>query len=158
MQDGTKENLYCWSIVGNIVENHKFGEQHEIRNGTKHFRPGAKVYIAPIQWGDGGEDVVVIGLPRHSKKLIEVVMRSDYITNFRVKRVYSPAVLQKMQTSQYRWWGAAENDRIQILQHAVFRHDPTREKAVSKRPQSFGTCNDKNHFSADMPRAKRRAF
>ena len=61
------------------------------------------MYIAPIQWGDGGE-VVVIGVPRHTKQWIEVVMRRDYITNFRIKRVYSPTLLRIMHNSEFLWW------------------------------------------------------
>lgn len=94
----------CWCLVGNIIDRHEFGELHELRYGTKQFRPGAKVYIAPIQWGDGGEKVVVIGVPRHTKQWIEVVMRRDYITNFRIKRVYSPTLLRIMHNSEFLWW------------------------------------------------------
>ena len=37
-----REFEYC--LVGNIVESHYFGENKEIRCGTKHFRGGAKVF------------------------------------------------------------------------------------------------------------------
>ena len=36
-----------WCLVGNIVEAHKYGEEIEVRFGTKQFRSGAKVYLAP---------------------------------------------------------------------------------------------------------------
>lgn len=92
-----------WCLVGNVVSDHAFGEYKEHLTGSKHFRPGAKGYIAPAQWGDGGEHVIVIGVPRHSRHPIEIVMRSELITNYRIKRVYSPAILRRMNESLYHW-------------------------------------------------------
>lgn len=92
-----------WCLVGNVVSDHAFGEYKEHLTGSKHFRPGAKVYIAPAQWGDGGEHGIVIGVPRHSRHPIEIVMRSELITNYRIKRVYSPAILRRMNESLYHW-------------------------------------------------------
>jgi hypothetical protein len=40
---------FIWSLVGNIVDAHFFGEQKEIRRGTKHFSPGTKVYYFPLK-------------------------------------------------------------------------------------------------------------
>lgn len=39
------ENNYTWSwcLIGNIVEKHIYGEEHEIRYGSKHFSGGTKV-------------------------------------------------------------------------------------------------------------------
>lgn len=67
---------WCWCLVGNIVKEHEFGEKREIKYGTKHFSHGTKVFLAPAQWGDGYENIVVIGLPRHGDK---------YIENYRIK-------------------------------------------------------------------------
>ncbi len=108
---------WCWCLVGNIVESHEFGEEHEIRYGTKQFSHGTKVYLAPAQWGDGYENIVVIGLPRHRSKLIEVVTRSEYVENYRMKKVFKPEVLKKMCSSQRIWWGDTENDRIKIVSY-----------------------------------------
>ena len=44
----------------------EYGENHEVKLGTKHFSPGTKVYCAPGHWGDGGENIVVIGKHRGS--------------------------------------------------------------------------------------------
>ena len=75
-------HTWCWCLVGNITEKHEYGEEHEIKYGTKHFSRGTKVYLAPAQWGDGYENIVVIGMPRHQKKFIEVITRSKYIENY----------------------------------------------------------------------------
>jgi hypothetical protein len=33
----------------------------DIRSGTKHFAAGAKVWVLPPRWGDGGDQVGVVG-------------------------------------------------------------------------------------------------
>jgi hypothetical protein len=85
-----------WCLVGNVVEEHEFGESKEIRRGSKHFTPGAKVYCLPPQWGDGYEKVVAVGIARGSRRWITVVMSSDLITNWRAKVVYKPAVIRRL--------------------------------------------------------------
>ena len=108
---------WCWCLIGNIVEKHEFGEEHEIRYGTKQFSRGAKVYLAPAQWGDGYENIVVIGLPRSGNKLMEVVTHSKYVENYRMKKVYKPEVLKKICSSKRIWWGDTENDRMKIISY-----------------------------------------
>jgi hypothetical protein len=68
------------------------------RPGTRHFVPGAKVWVLPILWGDGGEKRYVVGTRRGTggQGLIRLVMNSNYLVNFRVKPVYSPAVYAAM--------------------------------------------------------------
>ena len=92
---------FKWCLVGNIVQSHTYGEEHEMRVGSKQFAPGAKVYIAPANWGDGYEDVIVIGCPRRCRHYIEIIMRSDLIENVRLKKVYAPFLLKMMDKSQY---------------------------------------------------------
>lgn len=111
--EGTSE--WRWALVGNVVKSHPFGEEHEVRFGSKAFRGGAKLYVAPAQWGDGFENVVVIGSPRRYRGCIEMVIRSDLIENFRLKKVFDPAVLRKMLESKYSWWSNSDKDREIIL-------------------------------------------
>src|SRR5437762_2146406 len=85
-----------WCLVGNVIEEHAFGEAKEIRRGSKHFTPGTKVYCLPSQWGDGYEKAVVVGLARGSRRWVTVVMPTDLITNWRAKVVYKPAVLRRI--------------------------------------------------------------
>ena len=35
-----------YSLVGNIIDRRIYGENHEIKQGTKNFSPGTKVYVA----------------------------------------------------------------------------------------------------------------
>lgn len=112
---------WCWCLVGNIVQEHVFGEDREIKYGTKHFSAGTKVFLAPVQWGDGYEKIVVIGLPRHGKHYVEIVTRSAYVENLRLKKVYKPAVLKLMCSSRYCWWGDTESDRESIQRMLTMR-------------------------------------
>ena len=126
---------WCWCLVGNIVQEHEYGEKHEIKFGTKQFSRGTKVFLAPIQWGDGYENIIVIGLPRYGNKYIEVVTRSKYVENFRMKKVYKPAILKRMCSSQYRWWSDTENDRKEIVKYLETRspEEAKRQKAILEK-------------------------
>ncbi len=85
-----------WCVVANVVDEHPHGENKELKRGTKHFSPGSKVYCYPPLWGDGYEKIKVIGHHRHSRQLVEMVTRSKWLTNWRVKKVYSPFVVERM--------------------------------------------------------------
>lgn len=84
---------YSECVVGNIIGNHYFGEDKEIRNGIKTLRAGAKVYCVFKYGGGGHERIVVMGLPRKSHQMIEIVIRTAYVKNFRVQKVYNPKIL-----------------------------------------------------------------
>ena len=112
-----KGHEWCWSLVGNIVAEHEFGEEKEIKKGTKHFSSRTKVYLAPAQWGDGYERVIVIGLARKSRKYIEVVMQTKYIENFRMQKIYKPAIVRRMISSENTWWGDTDGDQNEIKEY-----------------------------------------
>jgi hypothetical protein len=84
-----------WCLVGNIIEAHPYGQEHEIRRGSKHFTPGTKVYCLPTRW-DGFDRIMVIGLHRGSKRFVTTIMSSEHITNWRAKLIYEPQVLRKL--------------------------------------------------------------
>ena len=117
MFNDEKDKEWVWCLVGNIVESHKYGESKERMTGTKHFRPGAKVFMAPANWGDGYEKIVVIGCPRHKKNYIEIIMRSEYTENHRIQKIYQPSILKMMEKSSHLWWDESEDsyERINIL-------------------------------------------
>jgi hypothetical protein len=85
---------YC--VVANVADETAQGEGGlEIRSGIKHFAPGAKVWVLPSYWGDGGEKVIVVGRHRGSAgPYIRIVIARRHLTNFRVRTIYSPAVLR----------------------------------------------------------------
>jgi hypothetical protein len=92
---GSTASPSCWCLVGNIVAESRHGDGGKvIQTGTKHFSPGTKVYCLPAQWGDGYEKIVVIGRHRGSKRFVRMVIRADWVTNWRAKVVYEPVVVR----------------------------------------------------------------
>lgn len=68
-----------------------------VGKGTKHFSPGTKIYIGS-EW-HGGYDwwkFVVMGKPRHQRRLIQIYMDWDKLCNFRLKKVYDKRVIEHM--------------------------------------------------------------
>ena len=117
MFDDSNEKTWVWCLVGNIVDSHEYGEDKVLLTGTKQFRPGAKVYMAPANWGDGYEKIVVIGRPRHNRHYIEIITRSVYVENYRIQKVYTPFLLKMMENSEFLWWDDSEDSyqRINVL-------------------------------------------
>jgi|SRR5579872_6961537 len=111
-----------WCLVGNIVEQRSYGEGHQMRPGTKHFSGGTKVYCLPGQWGDGFEQIIVIGRHRGSKQFKTMVISSDWVTNWRAKVVYNPEVLRriKMATKCGNWQSQDQVD--EYVKEMAARH------------------------------------
>lgn len=89
-----------WALVGDIVDKHEYGENHEIRYGARKFSGGTRVVLGPQCWGDGYEQLNVIGLSRYSRKYKKSVIRRNLITNFRIKKIYSPTILRIMKEAE----------------------------------------------------------
>ncbi|WP_293686201.1 MULTISPECIES: hypothetical protein [unclassified Spirosoma] len=102
--------IYC--LVGNIVEERFDKNLNKAVLGTKHFSPGTKVYCYPPMWGDGYENIKVIGRHRKSTRLITMVIPSDRVTNWRLKTVYNPFVIKEM-TNNFGWTDK-ESDKERI--------------------------------------------
>lgn len=112
------EGDFIWGLVGNIVEKHPFGENKEIRYGTKHFLPNAKVYILPSIWDDGYEKLRVIGRHRKTNKYVCMIIKTKYITNFRLKKIYSPYIIKAM--SNEKGCTNSQQDKKTIEEIAIF--------------------------------------
>jgi len=83
-----------WCVVANVITERPYGpDGAEIRSGTKHFRPGAKLYIIDAYSGMS-ENVIVIGRHRGSNLYCRMVVPVWHLENFRVKLAYSPQVIQ----------------------------------------------------------------
>ena len=98
---------FIWCLVGNIIDKHYYGEDHVIKRGTKQFPPNAKVYCFPAQWGDGYENILVMGKPRKKRSLIRIIMKSKYIKNWRLQKVYDKHVITEMMTN-FGWTNKEE--------------------------------------------------
>ncbi|MGE8430270.1 MAG: hypothetical protein ACN6O7_20490 [Sphingobacterium sp.] len=90
------EPIPLWTLVANIKQEISYGQgKLQTHNGTKQFSPGTKVYI--IDWYAGMcQDITVIGLSRDTKKLITIVIRTEWIENLRLKLCYNPKVCSKI--------------------------------------------------------------
>lgn len=128
----TVEQEWQWCLVGNIVGEHEYGENHEIRHGNKQFRPETKVFINLVFGGMGHEKVLVLGIPRHSRNYIEVVISRKHIENLRLQRVYKPAVLKRMKNSNYEWYGNSDKSRDRIIEALIWLDPESAERAIDK--------------------------
>ncbi|TVT43398.1 hypothetical protein FNT36_04735 [Hymenobacter setariae] len=82
-----------WTAVANVVANRPYGPNGaETRPASKHFAPGAKVYIIDYFPGTCSR-VVVIGLHRKTKRMIKLILAVDFLENFKSKVCYTPAVI-----------------------------------------------------------------
>jgi hypothetical protein len=100
----------AWCVVANVAQETAQGPGGlEIRAGTKHFAAGAKLWVLPPQWGDGGDKLFVVGRHRGSRGLIRLVVQRRHLTAFRVRMIYSPAVLRSILRA------ARSNDRAPRL-------------------------------------------
>lgn len=78
----TVDELLGWCVVANVAA-----------TDLEHFSPSTKLWVLPPQWGDGGQDVVVVGRHRRSPgPLSQMVVPRVHLTNFRVRGVYQPVV------------------------------------------------------------------
>lgn len=132
------EQKWRWCLVGNIVDEHEFWEDHRLMRGTKHFRPGAKVYINLVYGGMGHESILVIGNPRHSGKYIEITIARKYVENFRLQRVYKPQVLRRMEKSDWDWWGDTDEARDRLIKALEWLNPSEAERARDKFLENSG--------------------
>lgn len=101
-----------WCLVANVAEVQIYGEDHELRRGTKHFSGNTKVYCFPGEWGDGYENIRVIGRHRGSSRLAVLVMPRRRLTNWRVKLVRHPFVVARMGNA---WTEERAHDYVRFL-------------------------------------------
>ncbi|MEU8136122.1 hypothetical protein [Streptodolium elevatio] len=94
----TPAEMSAFGVVANVRSETAQGEGGlDIRRGLRHFSGGAKVWVLPPQWGDGGEKLFVVGRHRGNRtSYIRIVIESRHLENFRVRGIYSPALLRAM--------------------------------------------------------------
>ena len=132
-----QEFRYC--LVGNIVQE-SYDENHEIRKGTKAFRPGTKVCISTSFCGDGGENRYVIGMSRH-KKYIKIITVIKHIENFRFQKIYKPAILKLMADNSKgcdSWYKNTDEEKKYIEDEAKLLNSKD-NPYLKKEKVDFGT-------------------
>ncbi|WP_370414327.1 hypothetical protein [Streptomyces fradiae] len=91
-----------WVVAANVVTWRRCGEGgQELRNGTKAFRGGAKVYVLRAYWGPGGERLTALGRERHTSRWIVLDLATRHLFGFRAKQVHSPRVLERIAAHRY---------------------------------------------------------
>ena len=89
-----------WCLIGSIRP--MAGRPHP------HFSAGTKVHCLPPVWGDGYDKIIAIGRHRSSARVVELVVDSDFVTAWRAKVVYSPAVLKLLAAHRNGWDGPSQ--------------------------------------------------
>jgi hypothetical protein len=117
------EPLGRWCLVANVVDEREWGQGHEIRPGAKHFPAGAKVYCDfPLgfwQWDGQFGKVRVLGHHRGSKRLVCMIVKAQWLYNFRVKCEYSPEIRRLLdEKHEFRLGGYTEEARQEADQQA----------------------------------------
>lgn len=88
---------WAWCLVANI---RRAGFPNagplDSHGGTKHFAPGARVYVFPVHWDGWWDRGPVLGKQKGSRRYVRKVIGWEWLENFRCKRVYSPTVISWM--------------------------------------------------------------
>ncbi len=124
-----------------------------IECGTKHFFPGTKVYCLPVQWGDGYEQIVVIGRHSGSPKLCRMIISHRFITNWRAQAVHSPAVhrLMDKETRISLWEREVGRPRRRLRSGLSFLPSDLPSKNAKTMRHSKDSRNKGMHAKPDRP-------
>ncbi|WP_406445844.1 hypothetical protein OHB00_18290 [Streptomyces sp. NBC_00631] len=92
------EGLLGWCLVANVARETLHGDSGlDLQHGTKHFSADALLWIPPIPWDPGHWRWPAVGRHRgNSRRYINMVVRAEDLENFRVKGVYSEALVRSL--------------------------------------------------------------
>lgn len=131
--------LPVWVAVANSVLEREYGQEHEIRSGTKHFRGGAKIYLRRII---RGEKVEVVGRHRVSNRWITLVMDQKYLVNARAELLYNVGVLARLFEHEGHRISFTDSDESkQIAQELA--------DFVGSKSQEFVSTRTSNHTESE---------
>lgn len=123
-----QDRNFTWCIIGNIVDYSYWGEQKILRRGTKQHRPGTKVYCLPEFNNSEFNYMRTIGKPRKSIRLIEVIIDTRKIKNFRVQKIYSPKLKKRISEHWfYKGYCSQINETQELQSLADFLNSKTTE-------------------------------
>lgn len=116
-------------MVAKIREATPFGEEgKETKIGSKHFKPGAKVYI--VDWYPGMcTTVTVAGHHRKSNRLITIDLHVKYLTDLKSKVVYKPYVLERIKERKIMRSATLNEDQADEIRNIVeaWIHEETKQ-------------------------------
>jgi hypothetical protein len=96
MDAGPEDTALGFCVVANVADWTAHGDGgHDLQRGVRHFAPGAKVWVLPVQWGDGGDSAIVVGHHRgtRGRGYARMIIRRHHLINFRVGTIYSRALI-----------------------------------------------------------------
>ena len=88
----------------------------EIRRGSKHFAPGARIYLRRVMgYPDDVPDVEVVGRHRATHRYVRMIIRASWLENWRTDLVYSPQAIRLLWP---KWDGtAASKEQAESFAH-----------------------------------------
>ncbi|MEW1648763.1 hypothetical protein [Streptomyces sp. NPDC091219] len=94
----TPDGLLGWCLVANVARETSHGESGlDIQHGTKHFRAGTLLWLPPVRWDPGYGRWHAVGRHRgNSRRYVNMVVDVGDLENFRVKGVYSEALVRSL--------------------------------------------------------------
>ncbi|MFI6546185.1 hypothetical protein ACIBO9_23345 [Streptomyces prunicolor] len=97
-EEETPDGLLGWCLVANVARETVHGESGlDIQHGTKHFRTGALLWLPPVRWDPGHRRWPAVGRHRgNGRRYVNMIVRADDLENFRVKGVYSEALVRSL--------------------------------------------------------------
>jgi len=152
------EALLAFGVVANVTQWTAHGEGGlELQQGLRHFPPGATVWVLPVICGDGGANVIVVGHHRGTlgRGYARIVIARHHLTDFRVQRIYSPALLEAI----HHPWQDLWNSRAEAEEQAEYWRDHPIEAqaddgsfltAVSDRPPLDLEHNGRSYYLAQF--------
>ena len=91
---GPKVPAWIWCLTATVRSENVIGEDKRLVHGTRHFRPGTKVFLHPPHWDDR---VAAIGVPRYTDKYVRIVMSTHKLENFSLEKVSNPELVAALQ-------------------------------------------------------------
>ena len=88
---------FCFATVR---DENVIGEDKRLVRGTRHFRPGTKVFLHPPNWEDR---VAAIGIPRYTNKYVRIVMSVRKLEHFSLEKVSDPELVAALQYPHSGW-------------------------------------------------------
>ena len=98
--DGSKIPAWIWCLTATVRAENVIGEDKRLVHGTRHFRPGTKVFLHPPHWDDR---VAAIGVPRYTNKYVRIVMSTHKLENFSLEKVSNPELVAALQHPYGSW-------------------------------------------------------
>ncbi|MFD0273942.1 hypothetical protein ACFVHB_08500 [Kitasatospora sp. NPDC127111] len=94
-----------WGVVANVSRETFHGPGGaDVQQGLRHYRPGARVWVLPPRYPTEDDQVEVVGLHRGGRsRHVGFVVFRRHLENFRVKGVFSPAVVRVRDKMNWNW-------------------------------------------------------